>query len=225
MQVQVPPVKNLSVEDAKQRLEDVNLLAETQEKSSRDVDPGKVIGTIPPQGSDVQCEDTVTILVSTGANFIDLPSFVGQRQETAEAQIRRLGLTPDVETRDADEPEGQVIDQDPAAGADGVLKGDTVTLVVSNGAGATTIPDVLGQSETTARSRLSSAGLSVDIIRQDTEDQSEDGRVLDQAPDGGVRAHSGDTVTLVIGNFVEPQTTTTTTTSSTTSTESTTTTP
>ena len=64
------------------------------------------------------------------------------------------------------------------------------------------------------------------MITQDTDVQSDDGRVLDQSPDGGVRAHSGDTVTLVVGRFVEPPTTsTTTTTTSTTSTTTTTTTP
>ncbi|MBV8949492.1 MAG: PASTA domain-containing protein, partial [Actinobacteria bacterium] len=127
--------------------------------------------------------------------------------------------------RNADEPEGQVIAQDPAAGAAGVLRGATITLTVSNGAGSLTVPSVLGLTEDAARSRLTSVGLNPDVVQQDTDAQADDGRVLDQAPSSGTRAHSGDSVTIVVGHFVEPttSTTTTSTTSSTTSTTTTTT--
>ncbi len=223
MEVTVPNLKNVSVETAKKRLADLDLLSDTQERSDRDVESGDVISTSPAAGEAIPCQSTVTLFVSTGANFIDLPSFIGQREATAAAQVRRLGLIPDTETRDADEPEGQVIDQDPVEGAEGVLRGDTITLVVSSGAGATTIPDVVGQTESAARGRMSAAGLNVDVITQETDEQSQDGRVLDQSPDGGVRTQTGTTVTLVIGRFTE-QTTTTSTTTSTTSTSTTTTT-
>ena len=223
MEVTVPNLKNVSVETAKKRLADLDLLSDTQERSDRDVESGDVISTSPAAGEAIPCQSTVTLFVSTGANFIDLPSFIGQREATAAAQIRRLGLIPDTETRDADEPEGQVIDQDPVEGAEGMLRGDTITLVVSSGAGATTIPDVVGQTESAARARMSAAGLDVDVITQETDEQSQDGRVLDQSPDGGVRTQTGTTVTLVIGRFTE-QTTTTSTTTSTTSTSTTTTT-
>ncbi len=225
MEVRVPSLRNLAVGEAEKQLDEANLSSRVQKRSSRDVDAGDVISTSPPAGEEVPCESTVTLFVSTGANFIDLPSFVGQREATATAQAERLGLIVDTETRDADEPEGEVIDQDPAAGADGVLRNDTITLVVSSGAGATTIPNVVGQSEAAARGRLSSAELDVDVITQDTDVQSEDGRVLDQSPDGGTRAQTGTTVTLVIGRFVEAPTTTSTTTSTTSSSTTTTTSP
>ena len=53
----------------------------------------------------------------------------------------------------------------------------------------------------------------------------EDGRVLDQAPAVGTRIRQGDTVTIFVGQFVEPEPTTTTTTTSSTTTTPTTTTP
>ena len=45
------------------------------------------------------------------------PDLVGDQQEVAESQLRSSKLIPNVDTRDADEPEGTVIDQDPAAGS------------------------------------------------------------------------------------------------------------
>ena len=65
------------------------------------------------------------------------------------------------------------------------------------------------------------------MIEQETDERSEDGRVLEQAPGGGTRLHSGDQVTIVAGVFTEPEPTTTTSTPTTptTSTTTTTTTP
>ena len=220
--VTIPPLKNKSLAVARKQLEAEQLVVESQEQSSRDVAAGRVIGTSPQEGTAVDCNSTVTVFVSKGANFIDVPSVVGTQRDTAVAKLRDLGLIVRTETRDADEPSGQVIEQDPAAGADGVLRGDTITLVVSNGAGSVAVPNVVGLTEDAARSRLSGAGLNADIVQQDTDQQSQDGRVLDQSPVSGSRAHSGDPITIVVGHFVEPSTTTTTT--STTSTTTTTTT-
>ena len=215
--IEVPDVSGLSERDAAQQLKNEQLLVDSQPKSSRDVKAGKVISTMPPAGTDVDCQSTVTMLVSKGANLIRLPDLVGSQQEVAESQIRRLGLIPNVDTRDADDPEGTVIGQDPGPGSQ-LLRGDEVTIIVSNGAGSVVVPNVVGQSEDSARSSLASRGLSVDVVEQDTEDRSEDGRVLQQAPTPGSRARSGDQVTIVVGVFTEPETTTTTDSTSTTST-------
>jgi eukaryotic-like serine/threonine-protein kinase len=215
--VTVPDVAGFDERDASERLRNEQLLVKSQQKASRDVKAGKVISTTPPAGSDVDCQSTVTMVVSKGANLIKLPNLVGSQQEVAESQIRRLGLIPNVDTRDADEPEGTVIGQDPGPDSQ-LLRGDEVTIIVSSGAGSVIVPNVVGQSEDSARSSLTGRGLSVDVVEQDTEDRSEDGRVLQQAPTPGSRAHTGDQVTIIVGVFTEPETTTTTTTDSTTTT-------
>jgi serine/threonine-protein kinase len=119
-----------------------------------------------------------------------------------------------------------VVDQSPAAGSS-LTRGKTVTIVVSSGAGSVIVPDVVGQPRDTAVSTLTGRGLDVKVIEQETELESEDDRVLDQAPAGSTRARAGDAVTIFVGVFVEPEPepTTTTTTSSTTTSTSTTTTP
>jgi serine/threonine-protein kinase len=184
---------------------------ETEERNSRDVDAGRVIGSEPPSGEEVDCESTVTLLVSKGANLITLPDVLGDDEAVARSQLENLGLIVNTDTKNDDAPEGTVIGQDPGPGSE-LLRGDRVTIIASTGAGSVIVPDVVGQSEDAARSRLAGAGLSVDVIEQDTEDRGDDGRVLDQAPAGGARVHSGDQVTVVIGVFTEPETTTTTTT-------------
>ena len=74
-----------------------------------------------------------------------------------------------------------MIGQDPGPGSR-AGRGDEVTIIVSTGAGSVVVPDVVGQSEDAARANLQGAGLSVDVIEQETDERSEDGRVLEQAP-------------------------------------------
>ena len=61
-----------------------------------------------------------------------------------------------------------------------------------------------GQTEDVARDDLIGRGLNVVIQEQATDEESEDGRVLDQAPAAGTRVREGDTVTIVVGVFEEP---------------------
>jgi serine/threonine-protein kinase len=223
MSVKVPDLHGLDVKEATARLENQQLLADTRDKPSRDVAPGKVIATEPAAGEDVECQSTVTLVVSKGANTITLPDVTGEDQTVAQSQLENLGLIVNVDTKDADDPEGTVIGQDPGPDSE-LLRGDRVTIVVSTGAGSVIVPNVVGQSEDAAKAGLAGRGLSVDVIEQDTDVRSEDGRVLQQAPSPGSRVHGGDQVTIVVGVFTEPEPTTTTSSSTTTTSTSTTTT-
>ncbi len=201
--VRVPPVNGRPLDQARKQLQDANLLVSTTEKASRDVDGGRVISSEPAGGTEVDCQSTVDLVVSKGPNLVTLPDVLGDSQEAAEAELERLGFVVNVDTRDADEPEGTVIGEDPGPGSE-LLRGDEVTIIVSTGAGSVTVPDVVGQSEDAARNLLQSRGLSVEIVSQETDEQSEDGRVLDQAPTSGARLRQGDFVTIYVGEFVEP---------------------
>ena len=48
---------------------------------------------------------------------------IGLQREEAESELKRLGFIVDVDTRDADQPEGEVIGQDPAPETE-LKKGD-----------------------------------------------------------------------------------------------------
>jgi serine/threonine-protein kinase len=221
--VKVPDVVGMDVADATKQLQDDQLLVSTQQRSSPKK-PGTVVESDPAADAEVQCQSKVTLFISKGVKLISLPDLTGLQQEDAEAQLDDLGLIANVDTRDADEAEGTVIDQSPAAGSQ-AERGDTIRIVVSSGAGSVVLPNVVGQPSDTAVAQLKALGAAVDVERQETDVRSEDGRVLDQAPAVGTRIRQGDTVTIFVGQFVEPEPTTTTTTTSSTTTTPTTTTP
>ena len=214
-QVEVPEVRGLLANVATKRLKNDQLLVRSRQRFSDRVDPGRAIGTQPAAGTEVACNDTVTLLVSQGANLVTVPSVVGLQESDAEARLEDRGLIVNVDTRNADEPEGQVLDQDPGPGSR-VKRGRTVTITVSTGAGSVVVPDVVGQPEGTARNILIGRGVTnIKVVRQTTDDESQDGRVTDQAPDPGTRIRSGERVTIFVAKFVAPPETTTSTTTST----------
>jgi eukaryotic-like serine/threonine-protein kinase len=217
LSVPVPPLRGMPVEDATKRLQRQDLLVDTKERASRNVKPGRVVDTDPPPGDQVECQSKVTLFVSRGPNLVTLPNVIGEQQESASARLERLGFIVNVETKNADQPEGEVIGQDPGSGSS-LQRGTEVTIVVSTGAGAVVVPNVEGQPEETALNILRAHGLTnINVIRQQTDDESEDGIVVRQAPPGDTRQPSGQRVTIYVGEFVpppepEPEPTTTTTT-------------
>lgn len=206
MQVAVPSkgVVGAPAQDATKRLRAQNLQVDSREVFSN-TNPGNVARVEPPAGAKVECESVVTILVSKGPNLVTVPSLIGLEEADAEAQIRDLGLTPNVDTENSDAPEGEVIGQDP--GPDSQLKkGTEVVITVSNGSGTVVVPSVEGQKRDSAIATLSSRGAqNVKVVEQETDDKSLDDRVTDQAPSAGTRIRAGDQVTLFVAVFVEPE--------------------
>ena len=207
LQVAIPAkgVVGEPLPDATKRLGDEDLDVKTREVTSNGVKPGNVVGTEPEAGEKVECESVVTVLVSKGAKLSTVPDVLGLQEAEAESQIEEAGLLFNVEEEDSDLPEGQVIEQSPAGGSE-VKKGSAVEVTVSNGQGTVIVPDVEGQPEDTAVNQLMSGGATnIDVISQDTEDESLDGRVIDQAPSAGSQIRASDRVTLYVGNYVEPE--------------------
>jgi beta-lactam-binding protein with PASTA domain/predicted Ser/Thr protein kinase len=206
LQVAIPSkgVIGETVQDATKRLDGEDLGVKTQQVTSSSVKAGNVVETDPAAGEKIECESDVTLLVSKGADLSTVPDVVGLQEADAEAQIRDADLIPNVETEDSDLPDGQVIAQTPASGSE-VKKETEVVIRVSNGEGTVTVPNVEGQPEDTAVNQLESRGATnINVVPQETDDESLDGRVVDQAPPAGTKIRASDQVTIYVGEFVEP---------------------
>jgi beta-lactam-binding protein with PASTA domain/tRNA A-37 threonylcarbamoyl transferase component Bud32 len=214
-QATVPLVAGEPSKQARKELTDRGFRLKEEQRSSPTVKAGLAIGTEPAAGAQLDRGTAVTLLISQGPKLVEVPAVIGLQQDIASSQLRNRGLIVNVDTRNSDEPENQVIEQDPIAGTR-VRKHSEITIIVSTGAGSVIVPDVVGQSEDGAKATLHSRGLSVIVERQSTSDQHQDGRVADQAPDPGSRLRQGDTVTIVVEKFQAPPPTTTTSTTSTT---------
>jgi eukaryotic-like serine/threonine-protein kinase len=209
--VLVPDVTGQPAKQARNTLEDKGFRVREDQRPSSTVRAGLAIDTEPTAGTELERGSRMTLVISSGPRLVQVPSVVGQQQDLAESTLRDVGLIVDIEPRDSDEPEGQVIAQNPPAG-NTVRRHTTVTVVVSTGAGSAIVPNVVGQSKDEARADLKDAGLSARIVKRTTSDPNEDGQVLEQSPIAGTRLRRGEFVTVFVGKFKEPPPTTTPTT-------------
>jgi eukaryotic-like serine/threonine-protein kinase len=205
LRVEVPDVVGRPAGEATRMLDNADLLSQERRVFSDSVEAGRVVRTDPSAGESIECESAVTMFVSKGEELAPVPDVLGQTESSAEAELRDAGFIPNVEVENSDEPEGTVIAQDPGPGG-AVPVGTEVVISVSNGAGSVVVPNVIGQPEDVAVSTLQGRGATnVRVVRQDTTDQTQDGRVTDQAPSAGTRIRTGDRVTIFVGVFVEEE--------------------
>ena len=114
--VKVPKVNGLSVADAKRALEDKGFETEVETRTSSSVPDGKVIGSNPSQGSRIAPGSTVELIASTGVKTAVVPNVLGLDRVSATTQLRKAGFVVNANPTDSDEPEDQVLEQDPPAG-------------------------------------------------------------------------------------------------------------
>jgi beta-lactam-binding protein with PASTA domain/tRNA A-37 threonylcarbamoyl transferase component Bud32 len=194
--VAVPNVEGIERELAVQRIEQAGLEAEVQEEASSDVEENFVISQSPDAGARIAQGETVTIVVSTGPSLVQVPRVVGLTFEEAVEVLEDAGLDPRRQDVFADREEGLVASQDPKAGEE-VEEGTEVLIRVSQGTEQIAVPDVLDQTEASARQELEQAGFEVSVAEAPDDDTAE-GLVSAQSPDPGIQADRGSTVEITI---------------------------
>jgi serine/threonine-protein kinase len=168
-----------------------------------------VLATAPKAGTEVIVGTAVRVNVSKGPKPIAVPNVIGTPFESAESALQGAGFAVAREDVDAEEPEGVVVGQNPAAGTQ-QAKGSVITLQVSRGPETSQIPDVTSLSEEDATAQLTQSGFEVQAVEEIVDTEDLDGRVLSQDPEGGTEADQGTTVVIVVGRFEPPAATTTT---------------
>jgi beta-lactam-binding protein with PASTA domain len=177
---------------------------------------GTVVAQHPAAGSKVARGSKVRINVSTGStaqgttgtttttpspSTVRVPNVVGIQQSPAQRRLNGAGLRSRVVYVASSKAKGLVIDQGPKAGTQ-VRRGSRVRIDVSlgpNPGSQASVPDVVGQDQQTATSRLQSAGFTVQAIMVPVTDPSQDGMVVDEQPAGGSKAPEGSQVTIYVG--------------------------
>jgi serine/threonine-protein kinase len=200
--VLVPPVANLRQAQAIDELEDAGLEVTIDREFSGRVKKDFAIRTVPPEGTEVTKGTRVRLIVSRGPEQVTVPDVTGLSRDSAEARLRDEGLEVAVEEEESDEPEGDVISQNPAGGTQ-VTRGERVTITVSTGRPQVEVPDVVGLGENQATSRLRSDNLQPVREERAVTDPEQDGVVLEQRPGAGVEVDEGGEVVIVIG-VLEP---------------------
>ncbi|MCQ2001262.1 Stk1 family PASTA domain-containing Ser/Thr kinase [Arthrobacter zhaoxinii] len=126
--VEVPAVTGLGEEAAVEAVEAAGLTAAVapDKVNSASVPAGAVVAQTPASGL-LERGSTVTLTISLGPRMVEVPNYVGQRAESARADLESRGFTVEVENL-LGGLLGLVRDQDPGAGT--APEGSTVILKV-----------------------------------------------------------------------------------------------
>jgi len=110
----------------------------------------------------------VALRVALRAREVQVPVLVGKTVNDASQALGALGLTLKIDaTRRADPsvPPNRIMQQDPAAGVAARTQ-RSIRVWLSTGPPATTIPELVGQTERTARFRMEQDGVEVDSVSE-----------------------------------------------------------
>ncbi len=199
--VGVPNVVGLQEERAVRLIENAELEPNVERQPSNDVGRGIVISQNPDAGVRIQKGDQVTIVVSSGPRQVEVPGVVGMNVDRAIQELDDAGLDWRTVEVFSEAPVNQVVRQNPQAGQT-VDEGTRVTLRVSQGVETAVVPDVLQQTEGSARQELQAEGFEVQVNEAPSDDV-EEGLVSAQDPSPSVEAPVGSTVTITVSTGPE----------------------
>jgi len=181
-------------------LQDPNNGIENQEVDS-DQPPGTVVGSNPTAGAQVPKVGQKVTLQIARVPQIAMPNVVGQESQTAQQLLQQAGFQVSVQSEQSDlVPSGRVTRTDPGANAM-VKRGSSVTMFVSTGPQMVSVPNVVGQMQDQASQTLQQAGFQVFASPQNSNNPTDNGRVLAQNPAAGQQQPKGSGVTLTVGKF------------------------
>jgi serine/threonine-protein kinase len=177
-------------------LEQSNLKLGTRTDAfSETVAVGTVISQDPPPGTSLRRDTVVTITVSKGREPVAVADFTGKPADEARRALGGAGLKvvdgPAVNSDTV--PNGSVVSQTPRSG--NLVKGDTVTIVVSKGPVLVAVPATVGKQRDQAAAILLVAGFKVayqELLG------GYFGTVRSSDPAEGTMVRKGSTITLTI---------------------------
>ena len=133
---------------------------------------------------------------------VTVPDVEGKTLQQAVLAMRQAGMYADVRYVPSDQPSGTVVAQAKAAGTS-AKRGDHMLVTVSQGndqaAAMATLPNVEGQDEASAGSRLRQAGFTPLVGCLAPANPAQVGKVVDEQPGAGTQAPKGVQILIYVG--------------------------
>ncbi len=205
-EITAPNLVGLDVASARERWrkQDITIIEDSQ-LVDNSVEPGTILSQSPVGGAPLDTKE-IRVVVAAAPEQVSVPDVVGKSVAEATELLSEAGFEVPTPTREASfEPLGEVLRQDPDAGAKSET-GAMVRLVVSGepeavpseDVGDVEVPRVLRMKLAQAKREIEAAGLAVGKVREREDEEQSSQRVLDQSPAAGSRVAKGSSVDLVI---------------------------
>lgn len=162
------------------------------------VPKNKVISQTPAGGAMAVPGADVNLVVSDGPSHIAVPAVTNLLLVTAESNLVSAGLTVGTKTyRYTTLAAGKVARQTPVAGT--IVPPNTpVAMIVSQGSGSVTVPNVVGMTQAAARAAITDVWLAMGTITQQNSTTVAPGIVISQNRHPGSSLTTGTTVNIAV---------------------------
>ncbi|GHH35396.1 Stk1 family PASTA domain-containing Ser/Thr kinase [Lentzea cavernae] len=219
--VPVPSIVGLSPQDAKEKITQAGLVPVQEEVACEPGTGGspakcnadqinKVVGTNPPEGTQMSKGGKVTISIGAPPGEGTVPDLKGKTPSEAQGildkdpngfKLQQANET--VEVEDSTKA-GKVAQQVPDVGVK-LKKGSTITIQLGRAPDKVNVPNVVGDDQGDARQTLEGAGSNFKVVIDEVDSARPQGTVLSQTPAGNAKVDKGTTITLKVskGNQFE----------------------
>ncbi|KGE16721.1 Stk1 family PASTA domain-containing Ser/Thr kinase [Paenibacillus wynnii] len=211
-EVAVPYVVNMSLEDAKLKLDEVGLLIDDPviKEYNPNFAEGIVFDQNKPEETMVKKGTSIVLSVSTAKPMANMLDFSGKTLEEATKALIALGVTENRITSDnrnsSDVEPGLIITQDPLPNSKFDPETAQVTIIVSKGEESVDMPDLTGLTEKEAEAKLEEFNLVLGDVKEDSSFTVDKGKVTKQWPyDKGTPVAPGTKITIYLSTGYPPE--------------------
>ena len=211
--VAVPDIVNMTPDEAEEYLEEFNLKLEVEdERSDAEVEKGYIIEQDPEANSLVKEGRTIHVVISLGAEEVEVPDLEGLSESEAKVELENLGLKLGKVSwgTDRDMPEEVVIKQSVRPGKE-VDPGTSVNIVLNQAEEEkkeeedVSVPSLKGKKLNDAIALLRAAGLEEGQIHRTSSKEYYSDYILDQGIAAGSKVTKGTSVSLTVSSGPGPE--------------------
>jgi eukaryotic-like serine/threonine-protein kinase len=209
--VKVPPLIDLTPQQAEQQLKEVGLSLAANQQSQVVEDEakiGKIVAQNPAPLIDVPAGTQVQITIGVAPEKVKVIRVVGDDFDTAKENLEAQGLVVQRVDVDSIEPLGRVVEQDPKPSTE-VNKGATVTLKVSKG-NQIKMPQIVGDTVEEATAKLQALGWTGTIEETEVppEDPGDINHIMEQEVPTDQPIAKDAVIRVKVGSLTPPTTST-----------------
>ena len=209
-EVKVPNVVGLTTEEAIKKIKEKGLEYTTKSEESTTVEEGKVIRTEPKAGSTRTKKSTITIVESSGKEYVVLEDYTGQNYYEIKGKLEAKGIKVEMKTKSVEnaseykDKKDNIISQEPAFNKDEETKlyaNDSVVLYIPE---VDVYPDMVAEKWTLSQVEdfVKEYNLTLDKSYKETDEVEED-TVLSQNRAVGDPIYEGYTLKITLSKKPE----------------------
>lgn len=197
-EVDIPDIVGEEYEAAISELEQLNLVVETEEIHSEEIDKDLVVKTDPRAGKTVVEESIVTIFISQGKEPVIFNDYVGRNFNQVKRLLEDRDFTVEAIEKHSDQPAGEIIAQiEPEPDSEVIPSETKVVFEVSAGLESISLKDLTGMTKSEAEDYLEDQDFNLNIIEENSDDVEAD-YVTRQYPEPKTELTKGSTVDVYV---------------------------